>query len=215
MEISEVYKKFNIPKHLQKHMLRVAAVGRYLSNYSNKETDSTIILKVLLFHDLGNLIKFDLNKGVDLFDESERNLDYWLEVQNEIVQKFGDEHVATIEMAKLIGADSRVLFLLENIGSSNLSKTIESDDWELKMCSYSDFRVTPYGFTTVTERFEDIMSRYKGRDHVLADEEKTKQKMELCLQLEAQLQPTIDVDLQELPVDQLEKEADVLLKYNL
>ena len=116
-------------------------------------------------------------------------------------------------MAKDIGASERVLFLLSNMGSSNLQKTLESPDWELKVCSYSDLRVGPHGYLSVSERFEDILERYKGRKHALADEQETQRKMDRCLQLEEQLKAHLQIDLQGLPEDNLEKVAVKLLKF--
>lgn len=208
MTISEVYNHFIVPRHLQLHMQRVAALGEYLSNNWKTEIDRNDIVHTLLLHDLGNLLKFDLNRGVGLFHPSERDLDYWKKAQSESATKYDpDEHKATFLMAKEVGVSERVLFLLNNMGSSNLQQTLESPDWELKICSYSDFRVGPHGYLTVRKRFEDILNRYKGRQHVLANEQKTQKKMERCLQLEEQLHPHSQVNLVKLPESELEDRA--------
>lgn len=214
MLITKVYNDLQIPKHLQKHMLRVAAVGQFLAQNWNDQSimlDDKSIIKTLLLHDLGNLLKFDLNRGIELFHHSERDVGYWKKVQHELSIKYDpDEHKATYSMAKNVGVSDRVLHLLSNMGSSNLQQTLESSDWELKVCSYSDFRVGPHGYLTVRERFDDILDRYKGREHALADEQKTRQKMERCLLLEQQLKPNLQINLAQLPEDELEKQASEL-----
>ena len=187
-------------------MLRVASVGKYISQNWKENINEADVIETLLLHDLGNLLKFDLTKGLDLLDKDERDANYWVQVQNELKSKYSsDEHKATQMMAKETGVSERVLFLLNSMGSSNLHKTLKSDDWELKICSYSDFRVSPYGFNTVEERFKDILQRYESRDHVLANKEKTLEKMNYCLELENQLQTHVEVDLQSLPNKTLEK----------
>ncbi len=197
-------------------MLRVAAVGEHIAKHWTKPIDENSVVTTLLLHDLGNLLKFELEKGVSLFDVSQRNMKKWSEIQQQLRTKYSpDEHTTTQMMAREIGVSQRVLFLLRNMGSSHLHKTLETDDWELKLCSYADFRVAPDGFVTVTERFEDIMQRYKGRAHPLADTQKTLEKRESCLSLEKQLQIFCDVDLQKLPADELELNAALLEKWDL
>ena len=48
-------------------MQRVASLGGYLAKNWKTEINKTDIVQTLLFHDLENLLKFDLNRGVDLF----------------------------------------------------------------------------------------------------------------------------------------------------
>ena len=204
--IEDLYSELKIPKNLQRHMLRVASIGKYTSQNWKENINEADVVETLLLHDLGNLLKFDFTKGVELLDKDERDADYWIQVQSELKSKYSsDEHTATQMMAKEAGVSERVLFLLNNMGSSILHKTLKIDDWELKICSYSDFRVSPYGFVTVEERFKDILNRYENIDHVLANKEKTVEKMNYCLELEKQLQPHVKVDLQLLPEKQLKK----------
>ncbi|BCS91071.1 MAG: hypothetical protein ARM1_0528 [Candidatus Micrarchaeota archaeon] len=39
---------------------------------------------------------------------------------------------------------------------------LNSDDYDLKICCYSDARVAPYGIVSVAERFDDLIKRRKG-----------------------------------------------------
>lgn len=215
MNILQIYQKYNIPKHLQKHMFRVASVGKYIAENFKEEINVEDVISVLLLHDLGNLLKFDLGKGMALFDESEQDQEHWFKIQNKLKSLYSDEHTATLLMAKEIGISERILYLLENIGSSNLHKTLKMDDWELKVCSYSDFRVTPEGFTSVKDRFFEIMKRYDGRDHILADKEKTEIKMNYCLELETQIQEVVTNELSELPISKLEEQLKSLVNFEI
>lgn len=216
MVVQDIYSKFQIPKHLQLHMLRVAAVGQLIGSNFIGSVNVKDITDTLLLHDLGNLLKFDLSKGVELFEEDERNLAYWYGVLETMKSTYSDdEHQATQMMAQKVGVSDRVMFLLSNMGSSNLHKTVEMDDWELKIVSYSDFRVGPHGFLSVEDRFKDILVRYEGRTHELAHKEKTIMKKNNCLLLEEQIQRQVKIQLKNLPEKTLQASVIELSRWSI
>jgi 5'-deoxynucleotidase YfbR-like HD superfamily hydrolase len=188
MKISEVYKKYNIPENLQEHMYRVAAVGFIVAELLEKkiELDVDIIVTELLLHDMGNIVKFDFGPHIKFSEEETERLK---KVRAEFIAKYGnEEHIATSKIAEELGVDIRVQELLEDCGSSKLAMAIDSTDWYAKICTYADLRVAPYGVVSVEERFNDVIKRYEGRDHALANREKTEKKKELGLILEQQIQ---------------------------
>ncbi len=188
MKTSEIYAKYQIPEILQNHMYKVAAVGRLIveSLKPQIDLDIDIVTKELLLHDMGNILKIPV-KGNSLFTEQEQLS--LAKVQEEFLEKFGkEEHVATLTIAKEVGVPEKVIHILENTGSSKLYLTVESEDWYLKVCSYADFRVSPKRIVSIVERFDEIIQRYAGREHVLADIEKTEKKKQLALMLEKQIQ---------------------------
>lgn len=232
MTIESAYDLFQLPKNLRRHMYRVTAVGEYLAERANSffslNSENSVnsvnseksllsvddIRRTLLCHDLGNLLKFDLESGVDLFDEDEQDVVHWKLQQQRTIEKYGrDVHVATLAMAQEIGVSDRVQVLLEGMGSSQLQHTVMSDDWDLKICVYSDFRVQPDGFVSVSERFDDIAQRYAGRVHHLAERESTQMKRDYCLELESQLQKKYQYSpqLPYLPENELEMRVNELM----
>lgn len=214
--IQEIYDQHQIPRNLQRHMYRVASVGQYLADQWSEALAERDIVSVLLLHDLGNILKFDFSRGAGLFDEDQRDMDHWKQVQSKYREAYGDNvHSATLAIAEQEGASSRVLELLTKMGSSNLKDAVESNDWELKICVYSDFRVSPHGFVTVIDRFDDILKRYAGRSHPLANQERTLQNRDACLELEAQLSAKIDVDIAKLPESELEQFTQSLSNFRL
>ena len=101
MTSEEIYKLFRIPKNLQWHMLRVAAVGWYVCEHFVEQVNQSDVVNALLLHDLGNLLKFNLSRGVGMFDESEQDVDHWRRVQAELARKYSsDEHEATAMMTR-------------------------------------------------------------------------------------------------------------------
>ncbi len=197
MKIIDVYEKYNIPQNLQSHMLQVAAVGSIVAGWMQEredlEIDIDIVIAELLLHDMGNILKFDFSKHVTF---SEEEIDRLKKVQKEFVEKYGtDEHAATQTIAKELNVDEKVLDIMEHTGSSTLHLIVEGSDWYYKICQYADLRVAPYGIVSVRERFEDVYKRYEGRDHVLADVEKTKRKEQYAYLLQAQVQERVNESL--------------------
>ncbi len=200
MKVKQIYQNYRIPPNLGDHMVRAAAVGAYIADHWKERTriDKTSIVQALLLHDMGNIIKFDF-KYSHLLGKEEKNVEYWKKVQQGFKEEYGhDEHVATIAIAKEIGLGDEAFELLNAVGSSKLNQALETQDWNKKIVCYSDFRVDPYGIVTVNQRFDEIVERYKGREHELGKIEETEKKREFCLKLQEQLQTVVDFDLDKL-----------------
>lgn len=194
-------------------MTRSAAVGAYIADHWKKENklDKTSIIQALLLHDMGNIIKFDFRFS-HLLGEEEKNVYYWKKVQEEFKEKYGlDEHVATIAIAKEIGLKDKAFEFLNVIGSSKLNQALQTDDWNKKIVVYCDFRVDPHGIVTVNQRFDEIVERYKGREHELGKIEETEKKRKSCLELEKQLQTMVDFDFNKLSNTDIESYIDFVV----
>lgn len=63
MTIKEIYKMFRVPPNLQEHMIRVAKVARFIfDHWVGPKLDWQKLEKICLLHDLGNVVKFDLDR---------------------------------------------------------------------------------------------------------------------------------------------------------
>ena len=205
MLISEVYEKYGIPEILRNHMYNVAAVASIVADSisSDVSIDKELIIKTCLIHDMGNILKIPLenNKLINADEVEELR-----KVKDLFITKYGnDEHAATQKILSEIGVSSEVAETYNHLGSSKIQKTIESSDWNVKICSYSDFRVSPSGVVGVSERFEDIIERYRGRDHALSNIERTMKKKDLALQIESQIQNKCGFDLGTLNNEDIQK----------
>lgn len=195
----------------------VAAVGAHIADHwdNPNELDRARIIKSLLLHDTGNIIKFDFSRP-DILGEAERkDLEKWKRIQAEFTQQYGNEDVATHALARLSGADEKVLEILDAVGSAKLQKALETKDWNKKIACYSDFRIGPFGVLTANERFDDIVARYRGRGHAMSDVEETERKRRRCLQLENELQAHVSIDLQQLDKQKIEVTAQGLTSISL
>ncbi len=178
MEIMEIYEKYNVMPNLQEHMLRVAAVGKIICDEINKSNENKIVggiegrnivdtqsvVTACLLHDMGNIIKFDLNYFPEFLEP--QGLEYWQNVQNEYFEKYGkDEHVATLEIAKEVLENNKdkenVLEIISAIGFGKSIKNAQAETkMEFKIAQYCDQRVGPHGVLSLEDRIADGRKRY-------------------------------------------------------
>ena len=175
MNILEIYKKYQIMPQLAEHQLRVAAVGELICadwyrgmtrNLTRNDAEAVIdrhnIVAACLLHDMGNIIKFDLEKAQNLLN---RKIDiaHWQKVKDEYIKKYGgDEHIASILICKEIGVNPRVIELVDVIGFLTAALNAKGEDFGKKICQYADDRVGPLGVISLEERFMDLRKRYQN-----------------------------------------------------
>src|SRR5690349_16753955 len=124
MKILDIYKKYAITPMLQMHQLRAAAVGNLIAdNWKNEKLNKSAVVQTLLIHDMGNIIKFDLDNFPQLLGEEIKKIDFWKQTQKDFIAKYGvDEHIATQQIAKEIGAPKNVQYILSQLGSFQIEK---------------------------------------------------------------------------------------------
>lgn len=160
MIISDIYAQYDIMPTLALHQLRVAAVAHIICERSRVPLPRTHIISACLLHDMGNIIKFDLDhipQGLAIGD-----VGHWKEVQRRYKETYGeDEHVATLAIARCCGVSQETLRILEGIGTSYAQHAYEGHDTAVLVATYSDFRVTPTAVVSLEERITDLLARYE------------------------------------------------------
>ena len=185
MTITEIYKKHKIMPNLQLHMLRVAAVAKYIADNATEHLDTNSIIKATLLHDMGNIIKFKLGYLPEALQPE--GLGYWQGVKNEFVAKYGnDEHIATHKIAEELGLKSREMELLDAIGFAQSPQNSSHSDLEKKICAYSDYRVSPSGVTTLEVRLRDSQKRFLLNKNV-TDQDRFEELSEGMRKIEKQI----------------------------
>lgn len=160
MHILDIYEKYQIMPQLQEHQLRVAGVAGLICENFQEEVDAENIIMACLLHDMGNIIKFDLNKTSALFNRS-INLGHWQKVKAEFIKKYGaNEHHATILIAHELKLDQRQIDLIGCIGFYEAPLNAQDHDFGKKIVQYSDDRVTPHGVVGLEHRLQDLRKRY-------------------------------------------------------
>ena len=163
MKITEIYKKYKIPKNLQEHQLKVAAVASTICDNFKQKIDKKSVITAALLHDMGNIIKFDLGKFPEFLEPE--GIEYWQQVKEEFRKKYGeDEHDATYKIAEEIGVNKSVFEIIQGYGFSKYEQTYKNPKMEVKIAAYSDHRVTPYGIASLQARIDDLKKRYSPEE---------------------------------------------------
>ncbi len=162
MTIEEVYENYNVLPFLRLHMYRVAGVSAVICKSLNQSVDTTSIVKAALLHDMGNIIKFDL----ETFEESlkPQGLSYWEDVKIKFIRQYGeDEHKATLTIARQLEVSGYVLDLIDSVGFSKAKESFQTQNLGKCIVCYSDQRVSPHKVTDIKTRTEEGKKRYKDR----------------------------------------------------
>lgn len=147
-----------------------------------------------LLHDLGNVVKFTLEKP-NRFVISDGEVDRLAKLQQQIIVKYGnDDHEVASKMMNEIGVDSLIKKTINAKSFGNSVALSKSSDWYGKILAYSDMRVMPKGICTLDERVEDIrkrMPKYVARPDF-------EDLCNACKEIEKQIQANLTVVLSEI-----------------
>ncbi len=206
MTILRIYKIYSIPQNLQLHMLRVAAVGKSICDHSlSQDLDTDLIVKTLLLHDMGNILKFDFNNPSLFAVHDQSQIQVYKETQISFKQKYGNNvDKATLQIIKEISADNRVAQLCEHSHAEAMGKYIDGEFWHEKICYYADMRIGLNGALTVDKRFEDLKKRYPR------ERKEMNQYHTVCKIIEKQIQKICTLDLGTINDGLLEKQFNAL-----
>ena len=168
-KITEIYEQYKIMPQLAMHQIRVASVAWQLCDSLNVKLDKKSVVIACLLHDMGNIIKSDLNYFPE-FSKPEGQ-DYWEAVKREFTKKYGEnEHKATVEIVKEIGLGNEITKLINAIDHKYVEANKNRMSIEEQICVYADNRVTPYKIVSVHERGMEAFVRYKEHKYRMGDE---------------------------------------------
>lgn len=207
MQISDIYQKLGTPPNLQEHMLKVTSVSLYIATHWHGQTlDINLLKTMLLLHDIGNIVKFDLEKYPEFLGKEEvQRVDYWIKRQSEAIAKYGkDDHDATVLMLEELQITKNIQKRIYAMGYWDVENVVNSNDWYVKVALYSDLRVGPFGILSLQERLNDIHTRlpkYKERPELI----------EFAKDLESQIQENMDVSVDTITSDTASVSTDLLM----
>ncbi len=185
MKIQEIYDTYKIMPQLREHMLRVAAVAATVCDNFDEPLPKENIIEACLLHDMGNIVKFDLEYTKNYFPEffAQQGFEYWQGIQKEFIEKYGtDDHLATFAIVKELGIDGKTFELVEAITTKMIEKSDSSLNADILICKYVDFRVGPKGVLGLRER----VTEWKNRDKRIS-EEYAENSYNLFTQIEKQI----------------------------
>lgn len=158
MKAGEIYDAYRIMPNLRDHQLRVASVAQLIAENASGIDARTVVLAAL-FHDMGNILKFELSYFPEFVEREGRA--YWEGVKEEYRSKYGaDHHAASVAIAREIGLPERVVHIISGVTFTNLIDIRDSADMEQKVVDYADMRVGPHGVLSLQERLGEAHQRY-------------------------------------------------------
>lgn len=203
MKIFEIYEKFKIPLNLQEHMFRVARLCLYINDHwTGKALNNDLIVKGALLHDLGNIVKFNLEKHPKLLDKDHPNIEYWKNVQKKTIKKYGpDDHKVTRKMLEEINISKKLKDIISTKRFGNSPKTEKSKDWELKILYYADLRSGPFGILPLKERLDEALPRLEKYKNLA----NLNNFIKACEDIEKQIQVNLDIKVSEITEKRIAK----------
>lgn len=186
MTAQEIYDKYKIMPTLQLHQLRVAAVGQIICEHIQSFEHTKDVVTTCLLHDMGNIIKFDLNYFPEFVQPE--GLNYWQNIKTDYITKYGnDEHNATKQIVFEITDLKQIAEYADQVGFSKLQETQKDKSLAKKICAYADMRVGPYGVISIEERLIDGRKRYEGRSDKAVGSDKFEELANALREVEKQI----------------------------
>lgn len=216
-KIAAVYRAYRVPPNLQMHLLRAAAVGALIcDNWVGPPLDRHDVVVTLLLHDIGNIVKADYEQFTHLFPEEWQNLAYWKAVQAAVRERFGDrDQEVALKMAEELGTTPRILDLLRRKQFVMNRETLAASDWELKVCAYSDQRVSPLGVRPLTDRLYEAKARYVNIPRASVNDPRFDELVACAQEIERELAPRVRIALETLTEESIAPLLDPLREYTL
>lgn len=187
-KIVDIYKEYKITPSLGAHMFRVAAIATLICDNFDEPLPKEDIVTACLLHDMGNIIKFNMNILPEFFEPE--GVEYWRKIQNEFVEKYGkNEHKATVEIVKELGVKDEIVKIIDGIDFLLFDKHQVGNDMSMKIAVYSDSRVDPHGVVSYEARMEEGKKRYQNHKSTFgAVNETERQRLVECgRQMERQI----------------------------
>ena len=216
-DIASIYRTYRIPPSLQLHMLKAAAISQWIfDNWDGNQLNSHDMLVTLLLHDIGNLVKSDYSKFPYLFPEDLSKVEYWKSVQNWLTRRYGNTDLSVaINIAKEIGVSERIIDLIKNKQFIKNDETLESNDFELKICAYADQRVSNQGILPISARLMDAVRKYKDMPHASVNHPKRDHLIQCATDIENQIFTHINVGPEEIHDISVKNYVHALRSYNI
>lgn len=189
-------------------MLRVCSIVTFIEkHWVGTKVDWDLTKKLALVHDLGNLVRFDLEKHSELLGEEQANIEYWKEKKEEMKVRYGsDDHEATFKMLTEIGISNEAIEAIGGKSFFNSGVIKDSPSWPLKLLFYADLRTLPFGIGTLRERADELVARRPD----LVGRPDFKNLVDSCFDIEIQIQNNLNCPVSEISDDTVKIEDSFL-----
>jgi len=134
-----------------------------LNRWRGPKVDHQLTILSAQLHDLGNIVKFTRPFDADLAEKLQDKLEYWYQVQDEFVAKYGTSaNAANLKIVAELGLGATVGKVLTEMEIVT-SRPDQPVSFEARIVEYSDCRVVPNGIVDFETRLRDLCTRYNRR----------------------------------------------------
>lgn len=210
---ASIYAYYRIPTHLRRHMLMSAALANLiLDNWSGSQINRALVTKVLLTHDLGNIVKDPASRFGSSYST---NTNYWSAVRKSMIRRYGkDDHDVTIKIVRdELKLGDEVIQLLGNKNFIKNEETFRNKDYVVKLAAYCDQKIGPLGVMDLSERLEEAKVRYSGIKDASVSSDWFEELKGYGLAIEKQLQEFCSQDLTKITNGDLDLYLKQLKRY--
>lgn len=188
-------------------MLRVAAIGKQIAiNFIGEELDLELLTRVLLIHDMGNLVKIP---NRELSDEA-------VVVKEKYISNYGQaDHKISEIIAKELGYSDLEIELLNSKVFIQNESTYYSNNYLLKIAAYSDQRVSPIGIMPILDRLNEAKQRYRDKPNTSMNNSNTDKLIEYALKIEEQIFKYCNIRPEDINNECAKKYITELEKFNV
>lgn len=166
MKVNQIYQNYFVPKNLQEHMLRVAALSQIiLENWTGPEIDKKSIIQACTLHDIAKPITFDLAKQAQ-FGMSQADIDRLENHQNRLKSHYGeDEHHCTVKICEEVRLNPTSITLVDNLEWKYIPRLLQENNTASLIPIYCDMRIGPKSILPLNTRLEELKNRTSSEEY--------------------------------------------------
>lgn len=178
--INLIYQEYAIPDALQMHMLCVAGIAdQVLSAWSGPPVDRRRLMRVLLLHDMGNIVKIHEELAANQQFRAKREV---------IISRYGtNDHAVSRGIGTEVGLTDDELALMDGKVFVRNDETVASDDFARKIGAYADQRAAPDGVRPILDRLREAQLRYRDKPGSSMNNPRTPMLIDCALKIEEQV----------------------------
>lgn len=198
--ITDIYDKYQVPSNLRLHMLRVAGAAEVIvKNWKGEALNRDRIIRVLLLHDIGNIVKMNFESNSRDLSTQQNDVDHWKKLQSEFISKYGrDDHHVSYLVSKEVGLKEDELTLMNAKIFINNDAIVKSSDYNLKVSAYVDQRAAPNGLLPLMDRLLEAKERYKNAPGSSMNNPRTDKLIQCAVEIEKQVLARCSIKAEEI-----------------
>lgn len=206
--ILSIYEEYGIPENLQMHMLRVAACSKNIvDNWVGTVLNVQSLYRVLLLHDMGNIVKIPKEEFLDSTFQSVRKKYFNLYGNN--------DHEVSLAMGKELGLSGYELKLMNDKIFINNDNIMMGNSFETKIGAYCDQRVAPNCVMSLRGRLYEAKERYKNKPGSSMNNPKTDKLIYCADIIEKQIMEYCNIKPEDITDDTIFKNIEFFKGYEI